>query len=169
MSGLIDMDEYHLRRQEKAMTARSEMLAIIRGQKYMTLAMCDDNKPYLATVNYGYDEKHDVFYFHCASTGRKVKCLRANPVVWGQILEDDGYANAQCDHAYRTVQFGGRVEFIESVEGKRSALKLMLAHLENDRKGMRLKKVDDSRLEGMAVCMVKVIGMSGKFNSPKKG
>jgi nitroimidazol reductase NimA-like FMN-containing flavoprotein (pyridoxamine 5'-phosphate oxidase superfamily) len=161
------MDEYHLRRQEKAMTARGEMLDIIRGQKYMTLAMCSDNKPYLATVNYGYDEKHDVFFFHCASTGRKVDYLRSNPMVWGQIIEDNGHVKGECDHAYRTVQFGGRVEFIESAEGKRSALKLMLAHLEKDRKGMRLKKVDDSRLERMAVCMVKVEGMSGKKNSPK--
>jgi len=162
------MDEYHLRRQEKAMTARSEMLDIIRDQKYMTLAMCHENKPYLATVNYGYDEKHDVFYFHCAAAGRKYDCLKSNPVVWGQIFQDDGYVQGECDHAYKTVQFGGRVEFLSTLDGKRGALKHMLGHLENDIKGDRLKKVNDSRLKKIAIGMIKVEGMSGKRNSPGK-
>ncbi len=101
------MDTYHLRRSEKEITDPDQILAIIRGQKYMTLAKCKDNVLYLVTVNYGYDEARNCFYFHCARKVKKQDYLAANPMVWGQIVEDAGYQDGKCDHAFRTVQFQG--------------------------------------------------------------
>ncbi len=45
---------------------------------------------YLASVSYGFDAAEDCFYFHCAPEGKKIDFLRANPLVWGQVLADDG-------------------------------------------------------------------------------
>jgi len=50
-----------LRREEKAIEAQDEMIAILEGAKYVTVAMCLDNEPYLVTLSHGYalqDEEH---------------------------------------------------------------------------------------------------------------
>ena len=60
------MTEYHLRRSEKEITDPAEILDVIAAGKHMTLAMCRESEPYLATVNYGYDSDEEAFYFHCA-------------------------------------------------------------------------------------------------------
>ena len=103
------MPEYHLRRAEKSLTNEDTIWAILAQQKYLTLAMCKNNKPYLATLNYGFDREARCLYFHCAPEGRKITYLQANPIVWGQVLEDDGYVDGACNHAYRTVEFEGQV------------------------------------------------------------
>lgn len=126
------METYHQRRPERAITDPAEMLAIIAGQKTMTLAMCKDNEPYLFTVNYGYERDGCCFYFHCAHAGKKLAYLAANPIVWGQIYADDGYMDGSCDHAYHSVQFRGRVTFLESESEKLHAMDVMIDHLESN-------------------------------------
>ena len=50
--------------------------------------------------------------------------LRANPRVWGQVIEDRGYLPGQCAHAYRSVMFEARAEFVTDLQEKRRALAL---------------------------------------------
>ena len=158
------MQTYHLRRSEKEITDPASMRAVIETQKYMTLAMCKDNVPYLVTVNYGYDAAENCFYFHCAGAGRKMDYLRANPVVWGQIMEDNGYRDGKCDHAFRTVQFKGLVTFVESAEDKRRALSLMIDQLESDPEAVKERQVTPKSLERVTIGKVSVQAMSGKAN-----
>ena len=116
------MTDYHFHHPEKMFTDRAELLEIIGGQRLMTLAMAVDGQPYLITVNYGFDAEANCFYFHCAPEGKKLDYLRANPNVWGQVVENRGYVTGKCDHAYRSVHFAGRVDFLETEEEKRAAL-----------------------------------------------
>lgn len=153
---------YHLRRAEKAITDPEELLAVIRGQKFLTLALCQDHEPYLVTMNYAYDQEQRCFYFHCARRGKKVDYLRANPTVWGQVLEDRGYLPGQCDHAYRTVQFRGQAEWIENLEEKRHALMLMIDQLEPDPEPVKRAELTQRKLEGVGILKVRVETMSGK-------
>ena len=126
------MTDYHFHHPEKMFTDRAELLEIIAGQRLMTLAMANDGQPYLITVNYGFDAEQDCFYFHCAPEGKKLDYLRANPNVWGQVVENRGYVTGKCDHAYRSVHFAGQVDFLEDDEEKRSALTLMIRQMEPD-------------------------------------
>lgn len=158
------MDAYHLRRSEKEITDPDQLRAIISGQKYMTLAMCKDNVPYLVTVNYGYDEGENCFYFHCASEGKKQDYLAANPTIWGQIIEDAGYQDGKCDHAFRTVQFKGTVTFLDDHEEKRRALNVMIGQLEPDPEPVKQKQVTPKSVARVAIAKVNVEGMSGKSN-----
>lgn len=153
---------YHLRRTERAITDPAELLEIIQGQKHMTLALCRDNEPYLATVNYGYDAEEGCFYFHCAAEGRKVDYLRANPTVWGQVLEDRGYLPGQCDYAYRTVQFRGHAEFVEDLDEKRRALALMIDQLEPDPEPVKARLLVEGRVRKVGIVRVRVLEMTGK-------
>ena len=107
------MTDYHFHHPEKMFTDRAELLEIIAGQRLMTLAMAEDGQPYLITVNYGFDAEANCFYFHCAPEGKKLDYLRANPNVWGQVIENRGYVTGKCDHAYRSVHFAGQVDFLE--------------------------------------------------------
>ena len=44
-----------IRRKEKEITDENEMLAVILSAKYIIIAMCKENVPYLATLSHGYD------------------------------------------------------------------------------------------------------------------
>ncbi len=158
------MQTYHLRRSEKEISDSTVMWAIIAGQKYVTLALCKDNVPYLATVNYGYDQAAGCLYFHCAGEGKKMDYLRVNPAVWGQIVEDNGYLDGKCDHAFRSVQFQGRVVFVQDVEEKRCALALMIDRLESDPEAVKTRLVTDKAAERVTIGKVIIEGMSGKAN-----
>jgi hypothetical protein len=159
------MQTYHLRRAEKAITDPAEMWAIIAEQKIMTLALCKDNMPYLVTVNYGYDQNAGCLYFHCAAEGKKMDYLQANPAVWGQIVEDNGYLDGKCDHAFRSVHFQGRVTFVEDVEEKRRALSLMIDRLESDPAAVKARQVTDKAVAKVTIGKVHIEAMTGKANS----
>ena len=158
------MQTYHLRRSEKAITDPAEMWTIIAGQKYMTLALCKNNVPYLVTVNYGYDQVAGCLYFHCAGEGKKIDYLQANPVVWGQVIEDNGYLDGKCNHAFRTVQFEGRVTFVENAEEKRRALSLMIDRLESDPEAVKARLITTKALERVTIGQVHIETMTGKAN-----
>jgi hypothetical protein len=160
------MTTYHLRRQEHAIAERSTLVEIIAGQKYLTLALCRDGVPYLVTMNYGFDSDADRFYVHCADEGKKLDYWQANPRVWGQVLEDRGYVAGACDHAYRSVQFEGRVAFVEDVEEKRRALSLMIEQLEPDPASVAARLLKPARIAEVTVVRIDVQAFSGKFNAP---
>ena len=111
-----------LRRKEKAIGNTDEMVAILEHTEYITIAMCLDNAPYLATLSHGYDKSRNCLYFHCAQEGKKVDILKQNNAVWGQAMLDKGYVQGACDHLFATTQFRGRVTFVEEMDEKRHAL-----------------------------------------------
>ncbi len=158
------MTTYHQRRPEKTITGEREMIEVIKGQKIMTLAMARDNEPYLATVNYGFDEAQRCFYFHCSRLGKKADFLKANPVVWGQVLEEGGYLPGECNHAFRTVQFRGRVEFLDRDEDKRRALNVMIEHLEPDPEPVKQRFIKPDSLAKVALARVQIEEMTAKRN-----
>lgn len=153
---------YHLRRIERDMPDRADQLDVVRGQKFMTVAMARDNQPYLVSLNYAFDEEEHCFYIHSAPEGRKLDFLRANPRVWGQIIEDRGYVVGQCSHAYRSVMFQARAEFIEDLSAKRAALAKMIVHADPDPEPMIQKLVATSDLQKVAVLRLIVEWMGGK-------
>ena len=54
--------------------------------------------------------------------------LRTNPRVWGQVIEDRGYIAGQCSHAYRSVMFEARAEFVADLEREAATLSLLIVH-----------------------------------------
>ena len=158
------MQTYHVRRSEKEITDPEQLEAIIHKQKYMTLALAVDNEPYLVTLSYGYDAEARCFYFHCAAAGRKMDYWRQNPVVWGQILEDHGYLNGKCSHAFRTVQFRGTVSFLEDLEEKRRALNLTIDRLEPHPEPVKQQQVTDKSVARVTIGKIAIEFMSGKQN-----
>ncbi|TFG19178.1 MAG: hypothetical protein EU530_07100 [Promethearchaeota archaeon] len=124
------MQKYHLRRSDKKIKKIEDIIAIINRQEYLTLALCNNNHPYLVSLNYGYDLENKCFYFHSATEGKKLEFLKQNPSIYGQILEQLKYKEGECSYAYRSVQFGGEVTFVKDNEEKKHALELMIEKIE---------------------------------------
>jgi uncharacterized protein len=160
------VETYHLRRSERAITEPDTLREILTSQKVMTLALCREGEPYLVTLNYGYDRSTDRLYFHCANEGKKLDYLNANPKVWGQILDDQGYAVGTCDHTFRSVHFSGTVTWIEDMEEKRRVLTIMIEHLEPDPEPVKQQQVKAASLKRVRIGCVEIRGMSGKQNGP---
>jgi len=121
-----------IRRKEKEISDVEEIKDIISAAKYITIAMCRDNEPYLVTLSHGFDRESDLIYFHCAKEGKKMDILKENNNIWGEALLDYGYQEGACDHLYATAQFNGRVSFLSDMEEKSRALVNMIKKLDPD-------------------------------------
>lgn len=157
------MDDYHgMRRKEKEITDPAEMKAILAGTRYVTVAMCRENEPYLATLSHGYDRERNAIYFHCAGEGKKIDFLEANDRVWGQAIDDRGYVRGECDHLFASVQFSGRVSFVEDTGEKRHALGVMIRQLERQPEKVLAEQVTEAAVGKVCIGRIDVEFMSGK-------
>jgi len=156
------METYHSRHPDKAITSPAELSEVVSGQKFLTLALCAESRPYLVTISHAFDAERNCFYFHCSPVGRKIDLIRANPHVYGQVLEDNGYLAGQCDHAYRTVQFDGRAELVDDAAEKLHALNLLVERLEPEPEPVKARLLKPTRLGETVVVRVTVTGWSGK-------
>ena len=151
-----------IRRKEKAIDDIAEMKKILQTAQYITIAMCRDNQPYLATLSHGYDPDRNIIFFHCAAEGRKIDYLVANNSVWGQAIIDYGYAQGACDHLYASTQFKGRVTFIENQEEKKLALINMIQKLDNDPNTVIEKQLKEKSVARVTIGRIDIEEMSGK-------
>ncbi len=151
-----------MRRKEKAIESKGEIIAILKRAKYITIAMSVDDEPYLVTLSHGYDEEANCIYFHCAHEGKKVDMLRKNNLVWGQAIEDRGYVDGACDHLFATAQFRGRATFLQDEEEKKHALSVMIHALESDPKAVIEKQVTTSSVKRVNIGRIDIEYMTGK-------
>ncbi len=151
-----------IRRKERAIRDRSEMLKILLEAKYVTIAMCKDGIPYLVTLTHGYDSEKEAIYFHCAHEGKKIDILKSNNIVWGQAMVDRGYVSGRCDQLYATTQFGGAVTFIDDVEEKKHALMTMIERLEREPEKVVREQITEKSLRRVNIGRIDINYLSGK-------
>jgi len=157
------MESYHqLRRKEQEIKDTAELKAILAKTQYVTVAMCREDEPYLVTLSHGYDEKHNAIYFHCAFEGKKIDILKANNRVWGQAIVDRGYVQGKCDHLFSSVQFSGRVSFVENQAEKHRALAVMIGQLEREPEQVMAAQVTDAALAKTCIGRIDIEYLSGK-------
>jgi nitroimidazol reductase NimA-like FMN-containing flavoprotein (pyridoxamine 5'-phosphate oxidase superfamily) len=154
--------EAPVRRKDKLMTDPGDLERVLRSAKYVTVAMVDSGRPYLATLSHGYDAENGCLYFHCAPKGRKVDALRADPEVYGQALVDLGYVDGACDHLFETVQFEGRVSFVGDPAEKRHALEVMIGQLEPDPEPVIADQTHERSVAKVTIGRIDVRSLSGK-------
>jgi len=105
---------FHVRRKDREIPDSEALKKVLKSTKYVTIALCMDNEPYLVSLSPGYDEKRCCLYFHCADEGKKLVYLKANSKVWGQAVQDYGVTD-ECDYAYTSVHFKGAVSLISDL------------------------------------------------------
>jgi nitroimidazol reductase NimA-like FMN-containing flavoprotein (pyridoxamine 5'-phosphate oxidase superfamily) len=158
----VKLDKYHLRRKEKTIRDEKQLEEILAATRYVTIAMAVADEPYLVNLTHGYDPGKRCLYFHCAGKGRKIDMLKKNPHVWGQALMDQGYVDGKCDHAFRSVMFGGTVSFIEEIAEKRHGLEVMIRQQESDPETVMAWHMKPDEVRGVTMGRIDVEGISGK-------
>lgn len=151
-----------IRRKEKAIETEEEMMTILERAKYVTIAMCQDNEPYLVTLSHGFDREKRCIYFHCAREGKKIDILNENSTVWGQAIDDNGYVEGACDHLWATTQFRGTVSFIENPAEKKHALHIMIHQLEPNPQKVIETQITAKSLKRVNIGRIDIDYMSGK-------
>ncbi len=151
-----------IRRKEQEIKEYYELAEILSRAKYITIAMCSNDEPYLVSLSHGFDPEKKIIYFHSAQEGKKTAILKANPVVWGQALRDHGYVVGKCDHLYSTVHFRGTVTFINDIDEKRKALLIMISQLETDPQRVMKKQITQKSLVRVNIGRIDITHMSGK-------
>ena len=151
-----------IRRKEKAIIDINIMKKILQISEHVTIAMCKENEPYLVTLSHGYDPENHCLYFHCANEGKKIDILMENNIVWGQAIIDKGYVQGSCDHLYATVQFRGKVVFLNDFEEKKQALINMINKLDQNPEEVMEKQLTEKSINKVCIGRIDIEFMSAK-------
>jgi len=151
-----------MRRNEKEIIEKDELLQIIKGGKFATISMAKNNEPYLVTLTYGYDLIKDALYFHCAKEGLKMDFLKHNSRICGTIIEDGGYSDG-CTQIFRSVVFRGNMVVVDEIEEKKYGFDVMINHLEVDKRVVKDKFLNnDSAYIKPAILRLDISHITGK-------
>lgn len=121
-----------MRRKDREVTEKHELLEIIAQCKVCRLGVLDAQGVYIVPMNFGYTYEDDQLslFFHSAKEGRKIDALRANASVCfemdcgHQLLE----AKTPCGYGYafKSIIGQGQVSFIQNIGEKELALKALM-------------------------------------------
>lgn len=111
-------------RRFKQQLSSEETERILRNGKYCVMAVSGDNDyPYAVPVNYVYDGA--AIYIHSAAQGHKIDVLRRNSKCSLCIVDKDDVIPEEFTSYFRSVIVFGKANFIESMEDKVMALRLL--------------------------------------------
>lgn len=154
---------YHMRRAEREIAGRDELAGILRRGKYVTLALCRGDEPYVVTMSYGYDAELEALYFHCAHEGLKLAFAEANPQACGTVIEDLGYLQGECAHAYRSVVLRGELRKVEHEAERKHGMEVLLGHLEEEPEAVRERTLpDDAAYARATILRLDIREITGK-------
>ncbi len=155
---------FHVRRKEREITDQAEMRQVLKATKYVTVALCKDNEPYLVALSHGYDEAKNCLYFHCAAEGKKIVYAQANNRVWGQAVLDFGVTD-ECDYAYTCVHFSGTLSLVVDAQEKWHALEVLIRQVATNPES-KLSKLKPEKVQKTTIGRIDVNYLSGKKHQP---
>ena len=153
-----------MRRTDRELTSKEELIDVLNGGKIVQVAFIDENEPYIVTLNYGYrwNAEKIRLYFHSATEGRKIKCIKNNPNVCFTIAICDPFVQGEkaCNYGmkYRSVVGYGRMRIVENDEERILGLNLLMEqYTGNDNWAY-----DDDMMKKTMVHCLEVEKISGK-------
>ena len=157
------MPKYHLRKKEREIKSQEEMEEVLQKGKFVSIAMCRNNEPYVVSLNYGYAKGKNALYFHCAKEGLKLDFIKENPFVCATVIEDLGYVKDECEQFYRSLVFWGKMSIVEDLEEKKYGIEILLKHLEDNPDKVRQKTLkDDKAYEDVGILRLDITEITGK-------
>jgi len=116
-----------MRRKDREIREKEEMISILQKADVCRLAMSDNDIPYIVTMNFGLGEGGDALYFHCAGVGKKIDILKRNNLVCFQAdIEHEFFLHTiacGCAMKYKSVVGMGRIHFVHDVAEKSEPVK----------------------------------------------
>lgn len=155
-----------MRRNDREITDRNEILGIMRKCNVCRLAFSDNNTPYIVPMNFGAEiiDGQFVLYFHSAKQGRKLDIISENPKVCFEmdcshkLVQNE--LSCSCTMKYESVIGTGKIEHVTETTEKIHALDCIMRQYSDK---SRFTYTDESV---NAVCILKLYAESatGKRN-----
>jgi nitroimidazol reductase NimA-like FMN-containing flavoprotein (pyridoxamine 5'-phosphate oxidase superfamily) len=152
-----------LRRSDREITDRNEIIEIIEKADVCRLAFADGDIPYIVAMNYGIDADEPVtLYFHCANEGKKLDIMAKNNMVCFQVDIDHELVKAEqaCGWGmkYRSVVGTGKAELVLHEAERVKALNLIMKHYS----GVDAFPYEAKYFTATTIFKVTLSGLSGK-------
>jgi hypothetical protein len=138
------------------------MERIIGEARFCRIAMCDNGRPYIVPLCFGYRDR--TVFFHCAREGRKLEVLRKNSAVCvefeaGVEVVENSIA-CKWKLRYRCVIAYGSAGIVEGAENKRRAMDVIMRTYTPG-----AFTYSDEDLAGIVVCQVPLESMTCKISA----
>lgn len=152
-----------VRRHDKEIKDPEGIREILQKGLVCHLALVDDGKPYLVSMNYGFRDQ--TLYLHSALKGRKIDILRKNPevcfhVITGARLVTGADACEDWSMKYRSVTGFGKAHLIEDETEKTRAMQILMEQYTT--KGPF--EFSPQRLSETMLIRIDIDGMTGKIS-----
>ena len=148
-----------MRRHDKQITDVSVIEDILSKALLCRLALCDNGRPYIVPLCFGY--KAHVLYFHSANAGKKLDMLKKNNNVCFEVdIDTELVKTGQvCDWGmkYKSIIGFGKAMFIETAELKREALNVIVRHFSEETFDYPVEVIKNT-----TVVKVEIESMTGK-------
>ena len=151
----------------KPIPNNAECERILKGSYVGILVMCHDEEPYAVPINHAYSDGK--LYFHCATAGRKLDVIRANPRVCYVVNNyfgsmEDFADGVRCHGNWESVIAYGKARVIDDPEELRSAFSSFGRYYY----GSDFKPSDRS-LETTRAIIIEVESMTARREVPREG
>jgi uncharacterized protein len=155
-----------MRRNDREITSRRQMDAIIRGSLVCRVALAKDDEPYLVPLSFGYDGR--AIYFHTAPTGKKIEYWEANPRVCfeferGVTLRRHPESACKWSFHFESVIGHGTLSEVRGPAEKARALNHMMRQYSG-----RRWPFESGAVAQVRVWKLTIISMTGKRSLPKE-
>jgi hypothetical protein len=153
-----------MRRTDRQILDPGRIRGILEQGRYVTIALCAGDEPYVVTLSYGYDAERARLYFHVAHEGEKLDIIAENGRACGTVIIEQGYTQGECEHPFESVVLRGALHVVVDPDEKRRAIEVLVNHLESDPAGYwasRRWKLED-RIEGFTALRFDIEEMTAK-------
>ena len=150
-----------MRRRDREISPK-EALAVLDSAEYGVLSLVNSQgKPYAVPVSFVRDE--DRLIFHCAAEGRKLDCIRHQPVVAFCAVGRTKILPEQFTTEYESVLIEGIAEIIENEQQKIDDLKKLCEKYTPDDSDA-IDRIIDQYLHRTVVVEIRMTTITGKAN-----
>lgn len=152
-----------MRRKDRDISDIKLIEDIIRKADVCRLAFANGNTPYIVTMNFGYSGIPDKsLFFHCAGEGRKLEMIRNNNYVCFEMDTDheiySGLKGCDWGMKYSSVVGYGNISIITDEDDKKTGLKCIMRHYENEKE----YSFDDKVVKKTTILRLDITEMTGK-------
>ena len=119
-----------MNRKDMEITDIEEIEGIINKANVIRMAVCENNRPYIIPLNFGY--KDNCIYIHSSKKGKKIDILKKNNNISFEVDIDTVLIQSEkaCDFSmkYKSVVGFGKAYFISDLKEKKQALDIIMSH-----------------------------------------
>ncbi|KYC52409.1 MAG: Pyridoxamine 5'-phosphate oxidase [Candidatus Methanofastidiosum methylothiophilum] len=148
-----------MNRKDREITDIEELEKIINNAKVIRIALCENNRPYIVPLNFGYNKK--CIYIHSSKKGMKIDILKKNSDISFEVdINHELVLSEQaCGFSmkYESVIGFGKAYFISDSFEKKQALDTIMSHYsEGD------FSYSSEEMEKICVIRIDIESMTGK-------